>query len=214
MLRILGANDIISLMGGPGSGKGTQGQLLEASYRGSGRSVRRLVMSEIAADIVAEYRIAGVLAPDKIIIDRLRERIGTIRYEEVLILDGCSRTPAQYRAIYDIATALASCRFFNALIDTPDPVCLDRLSRRKNKDGERRPDDADPAAIQRRLNAFRANMPEIEKAIRDTHMPFASLYGARAPGDICGHLKTLIGQVPIMAEMFEPCGPNIVRSET
>lgn len=100
--------DIVILIGLPGSGKGTQGRLLQnllgAVHISSGAVVRAQTNphnQRIPCMLMAEYarirgmRDRGELIPDEMMIDLLFNRISAYECRPQVILDGFPRTKAQ-----------------------------------------------------------------------------------------------------------------------
>jgi adenylate kinase len=145
----------IVLLGPPGSGKGTQaarlrdergfaplatGDLLRAA-RAEGTELGRRA---------AVYMDRGDLVPDEVMVEVVRKRIGELDGRPV-VLDGFPRSVAQADAL-DRALESVGRRLDAAiLIDVPDDVVAERISRR----GQGRPDDV-PETVRERLRVYHA----------------------------------------------------------
>src|SRR5512133_2181769 len=92
------------LLGPPGSGKGTQGERLQADlrlpYYATGDILRAAVRDETELGRTAkEYMDRGDLVPDEVIVGVIAERIGSSEALDGFILDGFPRTQPQSEAL-------------------------------------------------------------------------------------------------------------------
>lgn len=92
------------LLGPPGSGKGTQGERLNADlhlpYYATGDILRGAVRDKTALGKSAkEYMDAGDLVPDELIVGIIAERIDSEEARQGFILDGFPRTTPQAEAL-------------------------------------------------------------------------------------------------------------------
>jgi adenylate kinase len=101
----------ILLVGAPGSGKGTQAQLLSTAlglpHISSGDLLRGHVARGTALGrSVQQYVRRGDLVPDAIVMDMLRKPVVEAAEQGGYILDGFPRTVQQARAAYETARTL------------------------------------------------------------------------------------------------------------
>src|SRR4030042_987366 len=94
----------IILFGPPGSGKGTQGELIERRYGfpkiSTGDLLRRAVREKTPLGIKAETMMnRGELVTDEIVEGLVRERIGSADPRRGALLDGFPRNVAQVRSL-------------------------------------------------------------------------------------------------------------------
>lgn len=92
------------LLGPPGSGKGTQGERLNADlrlpYYATGDILRTAVRDETELGRAAkEYMDAGDLVPDEVIVGVIVEALGSDAARDGFILDGFPRTTPQAEAL-------------------------------------------------------------------------------------------------------------------
>ena len=92
------------LLGPPGSGKGTQGERLQADFRlpyyATGDILRAAVRDETELGRKAkEYMDRGDLVPDDVIIGVIAERVASHEAADGFILDGFPRTTVQAEAL-------------------------------------------------------------------------------------------------------------------
>jgi len=102
----------IVLMGGPGSGKGTQAQRLaeelEIPHVASGDLLREHLAKGTPIGREAQaYISCGELVPDSVVIAMVRERLEQADTADGVILDGFPRTVAQAEALDEILGAQA-----------------------------------------------------------------------------------------------------------
>jgi len=125
----------IVLLGGPGSGKGTQAERLR----------RRLGLPHVAAgDLFREhifqktklgeqietYILRGGLIPDPLTISVLQERLARSDAETGAVLDGFPRTQAQAQALHDLLQTRGKTLEVVLYLEVPDEMIVDRLSGR------------------------------------------------------------------------------------
>ena len=147
------------LLGAPGSGKGTQGQVLADHFGVAHISSGDLLRSHVAAGTplgreVARYMEAGQLVPDDLVIDiavadALRAAASTGGY----LLDGFPRTLAQAKRAYEIARPSGLTASAVVYLAVPDDEVRRRLAARAAEQG-RRDDTAE--VIDHRLEVFHA----------------------------------------------------------
>ncbi len=121
---------VVVLLGPPGSGKGTQGEMLVEKYGytrlATGDMLREAVRNGTELGMKAKtYMDSGALVPDDVIIGLMTEKIASA--EGGVILDGFPRTVEQ-------ADALARQVDVDLALDlvVPDDVLLERLTERRS----------------------------------------------------------------------------------
>jgi len=119
------------LLGPPGSGKGTQGERLQADFRlpyyATGDILRAAVRDETELGRKAkEYMDRGDLVPDEVIIGVIAERVQGEEASDGFILDGFPRTTAQAEALDEEMQGLGRELTAAILIE----VCGDEVVRR------------------------------------------------------------------------------------
>jgi adenylate kinase len=152
----------IVLLGAPGSGKGTQGEVLAARlgvrHVASGELLRAQVAarSELGRE-VADSLARGDLVPDDTVIGIVADAIAAAATEGGYIIDGFPRTRAQAERSYALAVELGIEPDAAVYLALDDAVARRRLAARS----ENRVDDADSQVIEHRLEVFHANMQPI-----------------------------------------------------
>jgi adenylate kinase len=171
---------IIVLLGPPGAGKGTQGELLSARLGipkiATGDLFRAAVRDGTPLGVEAkQYMDRGDLVPDSVILGILRDAIASPDSARGAILDGAVRTVPQAEGLADTLQSIGRMVDVVLLFEANHPELIRRLSARttcdicqtpfkglepgtacpRNDGGRliRRKDD-EPEAIQNRLNVY------------------------------------------------------------
>jgi adenylate kinase len=124
------------LLGPPGSGKGTQGEGLQADlklpYYATGDILRAAVRDETELGRTAkEYMDRGDLVPDEVIVGVIAERLDSEEAADGFILDGFPRTTPQAEALDRKLADLGRSLTGVLLIDVSDEEVVRRLSGRR-----------------------------------------------------------------------------------
>jgi adenylate kinase len=150
----MAAEATVTLLGPPGSGKGTQAERLRDELGFIWLSTGDLLREARAegTDLgkrAGVYMDRGELIPDDVIVDLVENALAELGDQRIL-LDGFPRTVAQAEALGDIDAAL--------LIDVPDEVVIERIAGR----GQGRADD-NPDTVRERLRVYhRETEPLVE----------------------------------------------------
>ncbi|MCS7031772.1 MAG: adenylate kinase [Gloeomargarita sp. SKYG116] len=146
----------VILMGAPGSGKGTQGEILSQMW-----GVPRLAPGDIFRDHirrgtplgqeVKSYSDAGKLVPDAVVIRVMEERLAAPDAQAGWILDGFPRTVPQAEALDELLARLGQPCDAIINLEVPEEVLLPRLLQRAKE--QNRADDT-PEVIQNRLQEY------------------------------------------------------------
>jgi adenylate kinase len=146
------------LMGAPGSGKGTQGEILCQEFGIPRIAPGDMFRSAIKAGTelgqkVKSYSDAGVLVPDSLVIEVMAQRLAQADAQQGWVLDGFPRTIPQAEALEVLLAEIhQSCdRIIN--LEVPIPLLLERLQQRAQS--QNRIDDT-PEVIQKRLEEYHA----------------------------------------------------------
>jgi len=126
----------IVLLGAPGSGKGTQSQLLMKAYGvpqvSTGDLLREAVAGSTALGLRAKTAMdAGKLVDDTIVLGMIRERLGRPDAAKGFILDGFPRNIAQAEALSALLTELAKPLDAVVLMNLDLGILFKRLSGRR-----------------------------------------------------------------------------------
>ena len=126
----------IVLLGGPGSGKGTQAQKLVEEFGfahiSTGDLLRAAVKNETPLGLEAKgYMDSGQLVPDELVLSLLKERLAEDDAQKGALLDGYPRNTAQAVTLDSELAALGMEVDAALLIDVDDDVIIKRLSSRR-----------------------------------------------------------------------------------
>jgi len=184
------------IFGAPGSGKGTYASRLQAKL-----GVEVIAMGDIFREIMKQetklgkkvrgYVEKGLLVPDKIVTEVLKERLAGIPKGKGFILDGYPRTIEQAKLLAKITDLDVV-----ILLTVPDWIIIERLSTRRickncgtvynirflkpkvdnvcDKCGGplyQRPDDT-PDVIKKRIEVYEAQTKPILKFFEEKTLPF------------------------------------------
>lgn len=123
------------LLGAPGSGKGTQADHLRRelglTHIASGDLFRDHLQRKTSLGIRAsDYMMRGVLVPDTITIEMLRERVSRSDTAQGVLLDGFPRTMEQAIALDEMMAGLGRKLSAVLYLEIPDEELVERLSGR------------------------------------------------------------------------------------
>lgn len=145
------------IFGPPGSGKGTQGALVEADFNLAHLSTGEILRTEASRGTAAGREVARVMAtgdlvPDSLIIRIVRSRLRRPDVRSGVLLDGFPRTVEQARALDSILAKAGRKVDFIIALEVPETVLVDRLLKRAGQEG--RADDT-RKAIGERMHEYR-----------------------------------------------------------
>jgi len=174
-------NKLILMMGGQGSGKGTLSKrLLENAdnftYIETGAMLRALPDDSPLQAIVER----GEFVPDAEVCKLLKSKIDAANFD--VLLDGFPRKVSQ--AQWLVETFADKFDIVAVYLDLPESLMLKRIENRIAEGGGRA-DDADAAAVRRRLNNFQnETMPAIRWLENNGDVTFVRVAIADAPIDV------------------------------
>lgn len=120
------------LMGPPGAGKGTQGEILEKklgiSTISTGLMLRTAIKEQTEVGKLAEkYINDGKLVPDDVMVEIVKQRLAQPDCKNGFILDGFPRTTAQAEALDEAGVEIDKV----LLLEVDDEKIVERLSSRR-----------------------------------------------------------------------------------
>ena len=151
------------IFGAPGSGKGTQSEILIEQYGLDHISTGDILRGEIKAGselgkAAKGYIDAGQLVPDGLIIDMIEKVLGERKPKKGIILDGFPRTVAQAEAL-DALFAKLGTRVHAVLdLQVEEAELINRLLKRGQESGR---SDDNLETIQKRLGVYHAQTAPI-----------------------------------------------------
>jgi adenylate kinase len=181
--------DVVTLLGPPGSGKGTQAARLCDELGFGWLSTGELLRAARADDTelgrrAGEYMDRGALVPDVVVDGVVREAIAG-RDGEPILLDGFPRTVKQAEDLDAALQARGRVLRHAVLIDVPDDVVAERISHRGRAD-----DDAE--TVKARLGVYhRQTEPLIERY--EERGLLRRIDGARDPDGVAAQIRDALG---------------------
>ncbi|MCW2979181.1 MAG: adenylate kinase [Solirubrobacterales bacterium] len=211
------------LLGPPGSGKGTQGERLNADlhlpYYATGDILRGAVRDQTALGKSAkEYMDRGDLVPDELIVGIIAERIDSEEARQGFILDGFPRTTPQAEALDAKLGELGREVSSVLLIDVSDDEVVRRLGGRRTCEAEGHVyhvefnppkvegvcdidgsplivrDDDKPDVIRKRLATYHEKTEPLV-AYYDAKGVLERVDGAREPSEVTDELRGILAAV-------------------
>ena len=208
------------LLGPPGSGKGTQGERLNADlhlpYYATGDILRGAVRDETPLGKSAkEYMDRGDLVPDDLIVGIIVERIDSEEAQQGFILDGFPRTTPQAEALDAKLGELGRGVSSVLLIDVSDDDVVRRLGGRRTCEAEGHVyhvefnppkvegvcdidgsplivrDDDKPDVIRNRLVVYHEKTKPLVDYYDDLGL-MRRIDGTREAADVHGHIRAVI----------------------
>jgi adenylate kinase len=155
----------VILMGAPGAGKGTQGEILATAWNvpriAPGDIFRLEIKNESElGKLVKSYSDSGKLVPDQVVIEMMRSRLSQPDAKSGWILDGFPRTLPQAEAL-NLLLAEIDQKYDRVInIDVPEPNLLERLKMRA--DQQNRVDDTEAVISQRLKEYYEKTQPLLD----------------------------------------------------
>jgi adenylate kinase len=152
------------IFGPPGSGKGTQSVKLAEKYNLMHLSTGDMLRAEIAAGSALGKKMSsimskGELVPDEVVIELIASKIDNTKNRAGFLFDGFPRTVAQTVALEKMLNERGMKIDSMLVLDVDHDELVKRLILRADQSG--RPDDADPAVIENRIDVYRAKTEPI-----------------------------------------------------
>lgn len=124
------------LLGPPGAGKGTQAKLISSNFKvphiSTGDIFRANISQNTELGIRAkQYMDKGLLVPDEVTIDIVKDRLTNDDCKDGFLLDGFPRTVKQAEALDEFLNENGSKIDASILIDVPKEDIFDRMTGRR-----------------------------------------------------------------------------------
>ena len=176
-------------LGPPGSGKGTQAQLLSEQLQiphiSTGEMLRQAIADHTALGQKAQSYVAqGELVPDELLLDLIRERLSHADTQNGWILDGFPRNVPQANFLDQLLEELAQFSEQAINLEVSDDLLIERLLLRGRKD-----DNED--TIRRRLEVYREQTKPVIDYYRN-HGRLSSVDGSPPPEAVTASLKQVV----------------------
>jgi adenylate kinase len=189
------------LLGPPGSGKGTQGDLLAARLGiptvSTGALFRDQMARGTALGVEAQTYIAqGHLVPDRVTNAMVKSRLAAADAVPGFILDGYPRNVPQVAVLEEILSAQGWSLSGALSLELPEELIVDRLLKRALIEG--RPDDTEPV-IRQRLAVYHRETEPIIEVYREA--------GLLLPVDAVGTVAEVTARITHVLELREPGAP-------
>jgi adenylate kinase len=144
------------LLGAPGSGKGTQAELLKAElgvpHISTGDLLRAAVKAGTPLGLKAKAVMeAGQLVSDEIVLGMLEERLAQPDAAAGFILDGYPRNVAQCEALERLLARIGQPLEVAIKLDVPTELIVERIAGRAAKEGRK---DDTPETVRERLRVY------------------------------------------------------------
>ncbi|OHT07600.1 Adenylate kinase family protein [Tritrichomonas foetus] len=182
---------IIFLIGGPGSGKGTQAERIIKDYDVGYMSAGELLRKEAASgsdqgNWINEQMKLGNILPAEITVGLLKKEI-IEQDKDFFLIDGFPRKIDQAE-IFENTVCPCACSLF---LDVPDDVLVERLIERSKDSGR---DDDNPETIKLRIQTFH----EVSEQVFDYFTQFGKavkIDGNRDPDEVYEDVKMLLNKI-------------------
>ena len=144
------------LLGAPGSGKGTQAELLKATlgvpHVSTGDLLRAAVKAGTPLGLKAKAVMeAGQLVSDDIVLAMLEERLAQPDAKAGFILDGYPRNVAQCAALEKLLERIGQSLEVAIKLDVPSELIVERIAGRAAAQGRK---DDTPETVRERLRVY------------------------------------------------------------
>jgi adenylate kinase len=147
------------IFGPPGSGKGTQSVKLAVKFNLIHLSTGDMLRTEIAGGTELGKRMSlimskGELVPDEVVIEMIAYKIDNSKGSAGFLFDGFPRTVAQTVSLEKMLNERGMKIDRMLVLDVDHDELVKRLIARAELSG--RPDDKDPAVIEKRIDVYKA----------------------------------------------------------
>lgn len=176
-------------LGPPGSGKGTQAQILAESLNiphiSTGEILRQAMQEQTPLGIKAQsYVNSGDLVPDQLVQDLVKERLSQPDVNSGWILDGFPRKVTQAGFLENLLAEINQGGERVVNLDAPDDVVVARLLDRGRKDDTEE-------VIRHRLEVYRADTAPLIDYYRD-RQKLMTVNGDQSQEEVTHELQKIV----------------------
>ncbi len=185
----------IVIFGSPGAGKGTQAELLAASYGlshlSSGDILRRELKKGPLGKEIKSYQDAGKLVPDKLIVAMMEKAMAKALKGKGMVLDGYPRNMAQAKKLDAFLKKRETS--LNAVLNLklPQVEAIKRLILRSQTSGR---SDDNPKTIKARLKIYQEQTKPILEYYKVSKR-LINIDGRPAIKEIEGNIRIIINKL-------------------
>ena len=186
----------IIICGAPGSGKGTQSELIIKKYNLKHISTGDLLRKEIAdgtelGQNANKFISVGQLVPDDVIIGMIANKLDTMDKNAVngIILDGFPRTLAQAEALEKMLEERGEQTEVLVDLDVKEDELINRLLMRGQTSGR---SDDNLETIQKRLNVYHSQTKPVSEFYKNKGK-YAAIHGMGTIEEIFERIASVLG---------------------
>jgi len=188
------------LFGPPGSGKGTQSEMLITKYGFKHLSTGDLLRSEIANKTnlglkAKSFMDNGQLVPDAVVIGMVDAAINANKQASGFLFDGFPRTKAQAIALDELLKSHQTSISLVLALDVPEEELIVRMINRAKTSG--RSDDADEAVQKKRISVYKNET----LAVAEHYAAFDKVITLNGLGDVDEIFANLCAKIDAKAEI-------------
>ena len=188
----------ILLLGPQGSGKGTQAKRISAEYGITEIATGDMLRDAIEAGTPLGLQVkpimdSGLLVPDELMIDLIRERLDGAEAAGGFVLDGFPRTTRQADALDAMLREIGRELTVVFALQVSDAICIERLLKRAREEG--RPDDT-PEAIQTRLELYHRETEPLIEHYR-TQGNLVPIHADGTPNEVFAEIQATLEQLAV-----------------
>jgi adenylate kinase len=187
----------IVLFGPPGAGKGTQANFLKVerslTHISTGDVFRKNIKNKTdLGNLAQSYINKGVLVPDQVTIDMLRDEVSNNFNENGFIFDGFPRNTFQADALEKILLSQNSSLDAMIALEVEDEILIERLLKRGETSG--RTDDSTEEIIRNRIKTYYSETAILKNYYKDK----GKYYGIDGVGtieEITSRLNSVVNNI-------------------